>query len=186
MSKRLEVIQTLARLGPVPSIWTEIRGAETVASRVEEARRKTKDLEEKETHIFSALEPKVMDVVDHNMLVRYRTNHQSRLGRLLGLSYRSDRRAIRAFRIGGETTSITDELEFIEEIVELQRCLQAWQETVGALIPQLEHRYAGRGTNWEAVLQDIGDVEALLDGWPGNRRRLYGPFDRRGWSRPVS
>ena len=172
MSKRLEVIQTLARLGPVPSIWTEIRGAETVASRVEEARRKTKDLEEKETHIFSALEPKVMDVVDHNMLVRYRTNHQSRLGRLLGLSYRSDRRAIRVFQIGGETTSITDELEFVEEIVELQRCLQAWQETVGALIPQLEHRYAGRGTNWEAVLQDIGDVEALLDGWPGNRRRL--------------
>ena len=174
VAKWLEVIQTIARLGPVPPTWTQIRGTETVATRVEEARRLTKDIEEKETHLFSALEPSVLNVVDHNMLVRYRTNHQSRLGRLLGSSYRSDRRSIRAFRIGGETTSFSEELKFVEEIVEMQLCLEAWHEMVGALTLQLEHRYAGRETNWEAVLQDIGDVEALLEGWPGNRRHLIG------------
>ena len=78
------------------------------------------------------------------------------------------------FRLGGKKTSLSDELKFVEAIVELQRCLEAWHEVVEALTPLLEHRFAGRQTKWEIVLQDIGDVEVLLNGWPGNRRNLIG------------
>ena len=170
--KRLGIIQTIARLGPVPSAWTELRGTDLVASDVEDAREMAEDLDEKETQLFSELDPGIVDVVGHDMLARYRTSHQSGLRRLLGSSYRSDQRTIRTFRLGGEKTSFSDELRLLEEIIELQRSLGIWHGAEVELTRLLGHRFMGRQTKWETVGQDISDVETLLAGWPGNRQFL--------------
>ena len=68
MVERLEILQTLARLGPVPPAWTEVRGTDIIASHVEEAHKKVEDLDEKETQLFSELEPDILDVVGGQLL----------------------------------------------------------------------------------------------------------------------
>jgi very-short-patch-repair endonuclease/DNA polymerase III delta prime subunit len=174
LERLLYIVQTLARVSPVPTEWTGLRRTEAVAAILERDRKVAQDLDEAETRLFSEYEPGVVDVVDHDMLVRYRTNHQSRLGRLIGSSYRSDRKAIQAFRRRPGKMSFPQALRVVEEIVEVQRRRAAWDDVAAELAPVLQRRYVGRNTNWDSVLREIREVEGLLEGWAGNLMHLTG------------
>ena len=174
LQRLLEIVRTLARVGPVPIKWAGLRETEAIAAILERARKVAQDLGDGETRLFSEYDPGVVAAVDHDMLVRYRTNHQSRLGRLIGLAYRRDRKAVQACRRTPGKMSFPQELETVEQIVEVQRRRAAWDVASAELAPAIERRYDDRNTDWDSVLRDIRDVQSLLEGWAGNRTHLVG------------
>ena len=98
LTRHLEIVQTLARVTPVPADWVEPRGTQVVVTAIEKARDSDQHLHELETRLFAEFEPEIVDVVDQALLVRYRTDHQSRLKRLIGSGYRADRKTIRGLQ----------------------------------------------------------------------------------------
>ena len=165
----VDIIQILARVGVVPSEWTEPAGVSVVANLVGRGRDAAKELDEREARLFSAFEPDVVDLIDQDTLIRYRTDHQSRVRRLLGSRHRSDRKAIRAFQRKPEKMTFFRELEVVEEIWELKRRRDAWDEMAAELAPSLQTRYTGRNTDWDSVERDYRDVVSLLEEWAGTR-----------------
>lgn len=168
----LELVATVARVSPVPDKWVEPQEAQAVITILERARKAEEELDEGETQLFSECEPGVVDVVDHDMVVRYRTDHQSRLRRLFGSKYRSDWRAIQAFRHRPGTMPFQQQLRVVEQIVEVQRKRAAWDEVAAELAPVLQSRYLGRNTAWDSVLANVRDVQGLVEGWVGDRAHL--------------
>jgi uncharacterized protein YkwD len=172
VQRLLEIVQTLARVSPVPTEWTGLRGRENVTGILERARKVAQDLKERETRVFSLYEPGVVDVVDQEMLVRYRTNHQSSLRRLISSSYRSDHKTVQAFLCTPGKMSFLQELRVVEEIIGVQRQRVVWEGMASDLDLVLQGRYVGRNTNWGSVLRDIRDVHGLLVGWASDGPHL--------------
>lgn len=164
----MDIVQIVARVGPVPHKWTDPRGTEVAVAILEKAREVAQQLDGRETRLFSEFEPGVVEVVGHNMLARYRTDHQGRLRRFIGSSYRSDRKTIQAFRRKPEKMSFLQELKVVEEILEVKHQQAAWDNVAAELTPVLQSHYRGRNTEWDSVQQDIHDVEILLKGWTGS------------------
>ncbi|MFQ6025903.1 MAG: DUF3320 domain-containing protein [Dehalococcoidia bacterium] len=172
LQRLAELSQTMARIGIVPPGWVEPGGITAVTALVEMARDAAQDLEERETRLFSEFEPDVLDIVDQDTVIRYRTDHQSRLRRLISSSYRADWKAIQAFHRRREKMSFPRELEIVNEIWELQRRRLAWDQNSDELAASLQTRYAGRSSNWESILGSIQDLERLLQDWTGSRDHL--------------
>ena len=168
----LHVAQAVGQTGPVPASWVEPGGIEAAAAVVEMSRQLAQDLDRLEERVFPEFEPEILEVVDRDMLTRYRTDYQSKFRRIMPGCYRSDRRAIRAFhRVGGKLTFYREQ-QLVGEIVDLKRQQDAWRDLEAELVSRLESRQAGRNTNWEAAHRDIGAVRELLNGPAGNAEHV--------------
>jgi hypothetical protein len=168
----LDVGKTIGRIDPVPSAWIDSSGAAATADVLEKAGKLAKDLNNRENSLFSEYESGIVDVVDQHMLIRYRTDHQNCLRRLVGSSYRSDRKLIQAFRQRHGKTTFDLELQLVGEIIKLQQLRQEWAQIETDLNPFLGSRYVGRNTYWEGVERELFDVQALLETPVGDRVRL--------------
>ena len=168
----LYVTQFVGQSGPVPVSWVEPGGIEAVAVVVEQARQLAQDLDRLEGRVFLEFEPDVLEVVDREMLTRYRTDYQSRLRRTMPGRYRSDHRAIQAcHRTGGKLT-FSREQQLVGDIVDLKRQQAAWRDMEAGLVFTLVSRQAGRGTNWEAAHRDIGTVKELINSRVGDTAQM--------------
>ena len=164
----IQVSQAVGHTGPVPASWVKPGGIEAVAAVMEKARQLVQHLDWLEDRIFLEFESDILEVVDREMLTRYRTDHQNKFRRIMLGRYRSDRRAVQAFHRTGEKLTFYREQQLVGEIVDLKRQQTAWREMEAELVSWLESRQASRSTNWEAVHGDIGAVRELLDSPGGN------------------
>ena len=128
---QLGLTEGIARLGPVPDDWLYDRGKRLVVETCERARQLAEELSEAEMGLSAEFEDAVLEAVDQEMLVRYRTDHQGRLRRFVSSMYRSDRRTLLGFRRRLGKMSIDEELGAVERIVEVKRRQAEW-DTIAA------------------------------------------------------
>ena len=166
----LHLAQAVGQTGPVPASWVEPGGIEAAAAVVERSGQLAQDLDRLEERVFPEFEPEILEVVDREMLTRYRTDYQSKFRRIpiIPGRYKSDRRLIQSFHRAGGKLTFPREQQLVGEIVDLERQQSAWLDLEAELVLRLESRQAGRNTNWEAVHRDIGAVRELLNSRAGN------------------
>jgi hypothetical protein len=159
----MDVVQSIGKVASVPERWVEPKGTDAVTDALDRARKTAKDLEEQEKALFSEFEPGILDTVNHDMLIRYRTDYQNRLRRLVNSKYRSDRKAIQALRLSsGKKMPFSRQLQVIEQAQELKGRMGTWGDMEPDLLSALGIRCAGRSTDWSRVETDIRIVRGLL------------------------
>ena len=106
----------------------------------------------------------LVGLVDEEMLVRYRTDHQNLLRRFLG-AYRADQRTVRGQLKSPRKLSIEESLAAVELALEVQRRRERWNEVEVQLREPFGMRFRGRETDWERVLSDLAALRGILADW---------------------
>lgn len=166
------LVETLARIGTVPSKWIEQGETELVASFVQMAQSTAQQLDEVEAKVLSEFEPGILEVVDHHTLARYRTDHQGRLHRLVSSGYHSDRKVLQGFRRLPSKTSFSQDHRAVEDILKMKELQARWNGLAADAGLLLGRRYDRRRTDWESVRHDFEEVKELSQAWKGKPGRL--------------
>ena len=172
LQDRISAARKLAQIGPVPAEWVDQEGFDGLLATLESARAMTRDLDERETQLFGEFEPAIVDVVDRDMIVRYRTDYQSVRRHFPGSKYRADRRSMRGLLLRPTKTSLSQELQLIEKVWQLRQKGQQWKQVEVRLAVALGHRNQGRDTRWDAVGQELHEAWHLITNPPGDARRM--------------
>ncbi|MEE9254146.1 MAG: AAA domain-containing protein, partial [Pseudomonadales bacterium] len=159
----------IAQLAPVPVKWTE--DLVQVKREMETARNQLADLETAENSLHERFSDKVVEVVDGEMLVRYRADYQS-FWKRLGRRFREDQRLLRGhLNVPGKLT-VTTAIEGIELALDVRRLRAEWADKAATLTLFFSSRFDGRHTDWQAIERDIQQVELLIQVWPAEREVL--------------
>ena len=152
-------------LDPVPEGWL-------TAPTIDDAERKSKaahalleDLLEQEGRLHERYSDALVDLVDQDMLVRYRTDHQSFWKRLVGGAYRSDQRVLRGQMKTPGKLSLEEALAAVELALRVRQLRERWDGDALALKDALGARFSGRDTDWERLSTDIGEARGILEDW---------------------
>ena len=121
------------------------------------------DAEEQLGKQFSA---PIVDAVNDELLVRYRTDYQSRWRRFGG-GYQRDRRIVQGQMKAPRKLSLDESLGAIELALDVKRQQEQWSETEAWMKGALGDRYRSRKTDWRRVLTDLTTVRELLASWSG-------------------
>lgn len=169
----------IARVAPVPGRWLEPRGREEVAATVSSLRTLSEEIDKAEARLFSEFEPIVMDRVDEELVVRFRTIHQSFWKRLFDSSYRRDRNVLRSARLNKGKFPFSSEIDAVECIAHLRRCRIQWAGREQEAVEILGPRFQGRKTSWDSVARDLQEIDLLVAsaGNPATKRLLTGNED---------
>lgn len=171
---QIQIVETVGKVGPVPPGWVEPRGLDAVSDSLNRGQALQEVIKSAEGSLTSDYELGLLDVVDNEMLVRYRTDHQSSLRRIISSRYRSDRKAIRAFRKGGRQSSFEEDFSTLSKALELKRLRSNWNELESELARTLGSRYIGWNTDWDVVSEDVTAVRKLLENNSGQPRNVAG------------
>ncbi len=183
-------------LEPVPQHWLTIPAIDELERELRDARLLVEQLRNDEGRLAESFDDALVERVDEEMLVRYRTDHQTMLGRFRR-AYRHDQRTVRGQLKNPRTLSIGESLDAIELAVEVKQRRGQWNEMEARLRESLGVRFRGRETDWERVFSDLAvlrDILADFADWRrdsavvrellaaeavGNRRHLLEPACRR-------
>ena len=174
--------QTRVALGvvPVPESWFEPGSFDSLRSRLVEARGALSRLEADERRLFEEFDTNLLEVVSHEMLVRYRTDHQSPW-RIFKSSYRADQRALRGCLRRTRKLNLQEALAIVESALRVRRLREEWEASSLAYASVFGSLYSGRTTDWEALSATITEVEAWVAAWewgPESAKRCFSALDR--------
>ena len=163
--------ERIAQLAPLPIKWTEVRGLAQVQRELERARNHLTKLVAAESSLHERFSDQVVDVVDDEMLVRYRADYQS-FWKRLRRRFREDQRLLRGhLKVTGKLT-VTAAIEGIELALDVRRLRAEWADKAETLALFFGNRFDERQTDWQAIEHDIQQVELLYDAWLGEREVL--------------
>ena len=167
---QIETATRIANVTPVPEPWIVPGGALHVSAEVGGARDVIAGLIESESELFSTFEEAVLDVVDQAMVARYRINYQGSVGRLFsGVfgGYKKDRNILRSLSTVPGRLTFEDELKYVQLANDISRRRRQWSDREGEFRELVGSRYQGRGTDWNAVGEDVESVNRLITNWAG-------------------
>ena len=154
--------ERMAALAPVPANWLSRVEREAATRHIVAAQLVVERIKAAEEKVFSRFDRTVVDAIDPEMAMRFRTDHQSWWKRILPGRYRSDSRTIRAHgRVSGSMT-FRQELDVVNEIMELKGLQDQWAEQGPKLADVMGDRYRGQEGNWEAVLAEVSEVDEFF------------------------
>ena len=171
IDQALDLTPRILRLERVPEQWLSEAVIDELESNSENARSLLGELVRGEELLGKDFSETLIELVDEEMLVRYRTDHQS-FWRHLGGSYRQDQRTLRGQLLVPRKLSLGESLAAVELAVEVQRQRERWDELEPGLKATLGARFRGRETDWERVLADLADLRSLLSDWTGDPAAL--------------
>lgn len=163
----------ILRLDPVPVHWFTHPSHNQLKRSLEEARSLLNHLDQAETQFRVCFSDRLVDLVDEEMLVRYRTDHQS-AWRRLGKAYRQDQRIIRGQLIDPRKLALGESLQVVRQAYEIKQQRETWDELEPHMRHLLGERFQGRETNWESALADLETVRSLREAWQGDWTSLRG------------
>ena len=167
IQEQVETAETIVRLNPVPQMWVQPGGAEQAASRAASAGLLAAELHDMETDLFAIFEESILESVDQQMLIRYRTDHQGRVRRIFSGAYKRDRRLLRSYSLNPSGIDFQREMGLVQEAMDITRRRQEWVAKEPGFNNVLGHRYLGRDTNWDVLGVDVRQTEHLLASWEG-------------------
>ena len=183
-------------LEPIPQHWLTIPAIDELERELGDARILLEQLRNDEARLAESFDDALVEQVDEEMLVRYRTDHQTILGRFRR-AYWHDQRTVRGQLKNPRTLSIGESLDAIELAVDVKQQRARWNEMEAQLRESLGMRFRGRETDWERVVSDLAVLREILGDFAdwrrdsavvrellavevvGSRRRLLEPASRR-------
>ncbi len=168
----LDMTRELLSLDVIPEAWMDIDHLANVKLLADAARRAQAALDGAETDFFAYYDRELVDAIDDGMLVRYRTDHQSGMRRLLQGAYRSDRRLLRGYaRVPGKL-SPAGGLDVVQRAMDIREMRRDWTSAYAGVEPMLGRYASERETDWPRVERQLDVTARLLRDWPGNPARL--------------
>ena len=155
--------RTVGTVGPVPNAWVEPKGISIVAALIENAKKIEKELKAKENKLFSEFDFNIVNTVDHEMFVRFRTDYQNRLRRFINARYKIDRNNLQVYRHTKGKISFATASEVVEETADLKNQQKLWGALETNLVTSLGTRYSGRDTGWDVIFQELQQVKKIID-----------------------
>ncbi len=152
-------------LDPVPGYWLAESVIGDLESRCGDARSLTNRLGTAEARLDEEFSDGLVALVGEEMLVRYRTDHQSLWRRLFGRAWRRDQRMLRGQLKTPGKLALGDALAAIELALDVSRLRERWDETAPGLEESLGARFRGRETDWDRVAADLAALRAILADW---------------------
>ena len=171
----LDLAQRLVELGTVPEVWSDLDGLAETRRLVSAAREARGMLERAEDELFKDRDREIVEdsTVDRQMLIRFRTDHQSGWRRAFGTAYRRDRKLLRSYaKDVSQPLELGGGLDLVERVLEIRSLRQAWQKTYDAVETRIGGHAAGLETDWERVERRVDGTDDLLRDWPWDRARL--------------
>lgn len=162
----LETISEIVELAPVPVGWVENDRRTSIQDSIGQARHISGQISEVESRLIG-WDHSILESIDQEMLVRFRTSHQGRF-RVLKPSYRRDRQLLRAAIAGGAQTGrpqvgFSEEAAIVEDAVTLRSLTSEFEVFAQTLPSDLGPRYRGRDTDWGSVTADFDRVAEISD-----------------------
>ena len=167
IAERIATAHRAAELSPVPERLLASGAMERVKAVVDDARYRAGELTEREHELFSDFEESLLDSVDQNMLVRYRTEHQSGLRRFFSGSYKRDRNLLRGMKVKPGKMSFEDERSAVELAVRVNNLQRDWESGENDRWELFGRLYERRNTDWDGVIEYVSSVWELIHSWHG-------------------
>ena len=155
------------KLDPVPQRWLSAIAIDELEQEVAQARSFLEQLSSEEDTLTADFSDGLVDLVDEEMLVRYRTDHQSFWRRLFRGEYRSDQRVLQGQLAAPRKLSPLESLAAVERALSVQRLRARWSEFESELSEALGPRFRGRETQWARVGDDLRLLRGVLTDWRG-------------------
>ena len=152
---------TILDLEPIPAHWLTARSTEALERESEDARALLEQLVADESRLGEDFSDGLVERVDEEMLIRYRTDHRSFLRHIRG-AYRRDQRTVRGQLKSPRTLSLDESLAGVELAMDVKRRRERWHEMEPRMRELLGTRFDGRETKWESVLSDFVALRGIL------------------------
>jgi Protein of unknown function (DUF4011)/AAA domain len=149
---------------PVPDAWFEPGGFSAVRAKLEQAHSQLAALEYEERRLFGDFEEGLLERVSPEMLVRYRTDHQS-VWRIFRKSFREDQRTLRGFLRRPRKLKVDEALTVVESALRLRGLRGQWEADAGGYASTFGTRFSGRSTDWPALVATVTEVESWAQAW---------------------
>ena len=159
-------------IDPVPHSWLRLWAIDELERESRDAKALLERMEHDEGRLGENFSDSLVELVDEDMLVRYRADHQS-FWRRLGGAYRRDQRTLRGQLKTPRKLSFEESLAAVELAVEVKRQRKEWRDTETRLRDSLGLRFQGRGTNWQRTLKDLAALRDIRADWRGDADVLY-------------
>ena len=150
----------LLKIDKVSTPWSSAEAIGPIRAQVATARRLRDELVSVENTLAESFGSEIIDLVDEQMLVRYRTDYRS-LWRRLGTSYRRDDRTVRGCLKHPEKVSVPTATTAIEQALTVRRLRAAWSDTASRIEGLLGVRYKGLDSDWSSIESDLDTLIAL-------------------------
>ena len=154
-------------LEPIPEHWLTVPATEELERESEDARALLEQLVGDEDRLGEDFSDGLVERADEEMLIRYRTDHQSFLRHIRG-TYRRDQRTVRGQLKSPRKLSLDESLAFLEQAMDVKRRRERWHEMEPRLRELLSTRFGGRETEWERVFSDLVALTSILGDWRGD------------------
>ncbi len=164
--------ERMLNLDPVPERWLNEGENKTLERESVRARALLDDLLQAEKRLQEQFADALPDLVDEDMLIRYRTDHQSLWRRMLGGSFRRDQRVLRGQLNVPAKLTLNEALAAVEQALEVRRLREHWSEAAEELEQALGRRFDGRETDWDRVTADLVAARSMEVEWRGERSVL--------------
>ena len=151
----------------IPAHWLTVPSTEELERESEDARALLEQLVADEDRLGEDFSDGLVERVDEEMLIRYRTDHQSFLRHIRG-TYRRDQRTVRGQLKSSRKLSLDESLAVVELAMDVKRRRERWHEMEPRLRELLGTRFDGRETKWEGVLSDFVALRGILGDWRGD------------------
>jgi len=168
----VDLAMRLVRIGPVPVVWSTVEAILAVRAEVSTARQVSKDLAETKRQLAAVFGPEIVERVDEDMLVRYRTDYRSSW-RLLRPMYRHDQRALRGCLKRPGKLSVDEATIAIERALAVRRLRSRWSETAPRVRDLLGDRFSGVDSDWPSIESALEAIVCIYREHPAQVSALY-------------
>ena len=186
LDKALILSEHILQLDLVPAGWLDVRDAEAVARELPKVQKLLDELSAAEERLEEQYSESVLEYVDEDMLVRYRTDHQSGLRRFVSGAFRRDQRVLQGHRKTLGKITLSEALTGVEQVLTVQRLRERWRKTATELEVSLGQRFEGKATDWERVAEDLTMARSIVSRWNGSTSALGGLLAEGSGSRTRS
>jgi very-short-patch-repair endonuclease len=157
-------VRTAMNSASVPESWFEAGGFSRVRAKLEQARDELAKLELAERRLFNEFEENLLEQVSPEMLVRYRTDHQSPW-RIFRKSYRADQRALRGCLRSPRKLGVEEALTIVQSALQIRDLRKVWEANSVEYAAVLGALFSGRTTGWDTVARTVSDIESSTRDW---------------------
>lgn len=142
-----------------------------IESRVRAAQQVRDLLITAEGALFAEYSESLVERVDDEMLIRYRTDHRRFLHRFGG-QFKRDQRLLQGSRISPGKISIDDATAAVESALNVAALQQQWASLSQQLPSWLGHRFRGRETDWQSIYDALQRLAQIVSSIPLNDRLI--------------
>lgn len=146
----LDLAGQLLRIGAVPTSWNSVEAVLAVRAEVATARHLRDELVAMEHALAESFGLEIIEQVDDDMLVRYRTDYRS-FWRWVRPTYRRDHRALRGCLRRPGKLSMDEATIAIERALAVRRLRSRWSETAPRILDLLGDRFTGIDSDWSRI-----------------------------------